>query len=249
MQTRTLVDKLDALLEPERFHDYAPNGLQVEGRPEITRVVTGVTASLALIEAAARLKADAILVHHGWFWKSESRCITGYRRLRAKRMLELDMNLIAYHLPLDAHPELGNNAGIARCLGLDVLGRWGEMMLGWTGEIPGDPITAEAFAERCGAAFRRKPFLVGPSEKKVKRICWCSGAAQGMMEEAVGQGADLYLSGEISEPTVHLAEEYGVPYLACGHHATERFGIEALGRWVAENCGLEVTFVDIDNPV
>ena len=249
MRNRTLVEKLNTLLEPERFHDYAPNGLQVEGKGEIFHVVTGVTASLALLEAAADLHADAVLVHHGWFWKRDTPCITGIRYKRIQTALSAGLNLIAYHLPLDAHPELGNYAQIAKRLGIIPEGQWGEMDLGWTGTLSAGNLTAKEFAGLCEKTFRRTPLLVGPEDKVVRRICWCSGAAQGFFEEAVDQGADLYLSGEISEPTVHIAEETGVPYLSCGHHATERFGIQALGAWVEENCGLQVTHIDIDNPV
>ena len=211
MRNRTLVEKLNTLLEPERFHDYAPNGLQVEGKGEISHVVTGVTASLALLEAAADLHADAVLVHHGWFWKRDTPCITGIRYKRIQTALSAGLNLIAYHLPLDAHPELGNNAQIAKRLGIIPEGQWGEMDLGWTGTLSAGSLTAKEFAGLCEKTFRRTPLLVGPEDKVVRRICWCSGAAQGFFEEAVDQGADLYLSGEISEPTVHIAEETGVP--------------------------------------
>ena len=226
MRNRTLVEKLNTLLEPERFHDYAPNGLQVEGKGEISHVVTGVTASLALLEAD--LHADAVLVHHGWFWKRDTPCITGIRYKRIQTALSAGLNLIAYHLPLDAHPVLGNNAQIAKRLGIIPEGQWGEMDLGWTGTLSAGSLTAKEFARLCEKTFRRTPLLVGPEDKVVRRICWCSGAAQGFFEEA---------------------EETGVPYLSCGHHATERFGIQALGAWVEENCGLQVTHIDIDNPV
>lgn len=249
MRNHTLVAKLTALLEAERFHDYAPNGLQVEGKEDISRIITGVTASQALLDEAVRRKADAVLVHHGWFWKGESPCLTGIRRKRAKTVLEADLNLIAYHLPLDAHPVLGNNAQLAGKLGLTPEGRWGEYELGWSGTIATGAMTAAQFAERVEKVLGRKPLLAGNPERRISRVCWCSGAAQREFEEAIAQGADLYLSGEISEPTYHLARESGVPYLACGHHATERFGIQALGHWIEENCGIEVQYVEVENPV
>lgn len=249
MLNQTLVEKLSALLEAERFRDYAPNGLQVEGKKDIRRIITGVTASLALIEEAKKRGADAVLVHHGWFWKSDSPCLTGIRRSRAKAVLEADLNLIAYHLPLDAHPVLGNNAQLAAKLGLEPVSRWGEYELGWLGDIAGGPVTASEFALKAERVLARKPLLVGDPNRTVRRVAWCSGAAQREFEEAIGEGADLYLSGEISEPTFHLAQETGVPYLACGHHATERFGIQALGDWIRENLGLEVEYVEVENPV
>ncbi len=248
MRNRELVSELDEFLQSSRFRDYAPNGLQVEGKEEITHIVTGVTASLALLEAAADLGADAVLVHHGWFWKSDSPCITGVRLSRIRKILSSGMNLVAYHLPLDAHPQVGNNAQIALRLGIRPEARWGEEELGWIGNLPRSMPAAE-FAVLAERVFRRSPVLLGPAEKHVQRIAWCSGAAQSMFEEAVNQGADLYLSGEMSEPTFHLANELSVPYLACGHHATERFGIEALGSWVRDQFGIKVTHIDLENPV
>ena len=249
MLNYVLTSKLSELLNAEQFQDYAPNGLQVEGKAEITRIVTGVTASLALIEAAKQCNADAILVHHGWFWKKDNPCLTGFRLQRVRTLLSCDMNLIAYHLPLDAHPVLGNNARLARELGLLPTGTWGEMNMGWIGHPENGEMSAGALAEQIGRRLGREPLLAGDPEKTVRTVAWCSGAAQGFYEEAIAQGADLYLSGEISEPTVHLARETGTVYLACGHHATERYGIRALGDWVRDNCGIEVRHIDIDNPV
>lgn len=249
MQTQMLVEKLNSLLEIERFHDYAPNGLQVEGRKETVRIITGVTACQALLDAAVSRQADAVLVHHGWFWKNESPCITGIRRRRIQTALQNGLNLIAYHLPLDAHPVLGNNARLAGVLGIQPTGQWGEMSLGWKGILKSGPMTASGFAALAAEKLAREPLLVGDPDRMVQTVCWCTGAAQGFFEEAAAQGADLYLSGEISEQTFHQARESGVPYLACGHHATERFGILALGGWIRENLGLEVEFIDINNPV
>ncbi|MBT9517625.1 MAG: Nif3-like dinuclear metal center hexameric protein [Methyloversatilis discipulorum] len=247
MDRTQLQRHLDDLLEAARFKDYCPNGLQVEGRAEVARVVCGVTASLALIDAAIERDAQAIVVHHGWFWRGEDGRITGMRRTRIARLLAHDINLFAYHLPLDAHPELGNNAQLGRVLGLTPTAVVGDQGLLWIGE-PAAPASAGELAERFGAALGRTPLLVGDAQRTVRRIAWCTGGAQGMFEQAIDAGADLYLSGEISEQTTHTARESGVPYIAAGHHATERYGVQALGEHLAQTCGLQVAFVDIDNP-
>ena len=248
MRLNDLVAGCNALLSPEKYCDYAPNGLQVQGRGEVQRVVTGVTACLDLIEAAQRFSADAILVHHGWFWKREDPRIIGVRHKRISALLAKDISLIAYHLPLDDHPEIGNNALIGRELGFIADGRFGDDNLGWIGQ-PEEVLSAEALARRVSLHLKREPLLVGPADKLIQRVAWCTGAAQDMIEEAVAMGADCFISGEISERTTHIAREAGIAYLACGHHATERFGIRALGEWVAREYGLAVQFVDVDNPV
>ncbi|MBL8485206.1 MAG: Nif3-like dinuclear metal center hexameric protein [Rhodocyclaceae bacterium] len=239
---------LDRLLETARFKDYCPNGLQVEGRADIHRVVCGVTASQALIDAAIALDADALLVHHGWFWRGEDQRVTGTRKQRLASLLAHDINLFAFHLPLDAHPDLGNNVQFAKLLGWNGEGRFGEQDLGWIG-APERTATAAELAAEVGRRLLRDGMLVGDGERTVSRVAWCTGAAQGLFEAAIAAGADMYVSGEISEPTVHLARESGVPYLAAGHHATERYGIQALGHHVARSLGLEMRFLDIDNPV
>lgn len=234
-------------LDINRFRDYCPNGLQVEGRAEIRRVVSGVTASLALLEAAVALQADMVLVHHGYFWRGEDPRVVGPRQRRLKLLLENDINLFAYHLPLDAHPELGNNARLAQVLGLEPDGRFGEQDLGWLGMSPAR--TVGELAERVGRALGRAPLVIGDADQPIARIGWCTGAAQNAMDAAINAGATAYLSGEISEQTVHLARETGVAYLACGHHATERYGVQAVGDHLAREFGLEHSFVDIPNPV
>jgi dinuclear metal center YbgI/SA1388 family protein len=250
---------LDGLLEPGRYRDYCPNGLQVEGRAEVRRIVCGVTASQALIDAAIKRGADALLVHHGWFWKGEDGRITGFRKRRLQTLLAHDINLFAYHLPLDAHAELGNNAQLAKRLGWAVTGRFAEQDIGFlgtprsagvdAGAVSPAPTFAAQIAAQIGAALGREAMLVGNGERIVRKLAWCSGGAQGYFEQAILAGADLFVSGEISEQTVHLARESGVPYLAAGHHATERYGAMALGEHLAGRCGLECEFVDIDNPV
>ena len=239
---------LDSLLEPGRFRDYCPNGLQVEGRRDVRRVVCGVTASQALIEAAVASAADAILVHHGWFWKGEDGRVTGFRKRRLQTLLAHDINLFAYHLPLDGHPELGNNAQLAVRFGWAVERRFGEHELGCLAVLPA-PTFCGDLARQAEQVLGRPPLLIGDPRAEVKRVAWCSGGAQDWFEAAIDAGADLFMSGEVSEQTTHLARESGVAYLAAGHHATERYGVMALAAHLQEKCGLSCEFVDIDNPV
>ncbi|MGZ3158130.1 MAG: Nif3-like dinuclear metal center hexameric protein [Burkholderiaceae bacterium] len=245
-----LAEYIGQLLNIARYRDYCPNGLQVEGREQIDRVVTGVTASRALIEAAIGMKADAILVHHGYFWRGEDPCIVGPKHRRLKLLLSHDINLLAYHLPLDMHPELGNNAQLAKMLGLIPQSRFGEDDLGWLGASADATVkTVGDMARMVERALNRVPLVIGDPAQPLGRVGWCTGAAQNLMGDAIASGANTYLSGEISEPTVHLARETGVAYLACGHHATERYGVQALGRHLAERFGVEHHFIDVDNPV
>lgn len=242
-----LVAYCDGLLESERFEDYCPNGLQVEGRPRVERLIAGVTASQALVDAAAARGGDALLVHHGYFWKGERAPITGMKRQRIKALLDADISLLAYHLPLDAHPELGNNAQLAARLGLTVNGRFGPGQIGMYGSLA-EPMAAADFSARIAAALQRPPLHIEADAGPVHTVAWCSGGAQGFIEAAAALGVDAYLSGEISEQTVHAARELGIHYYAAGHHATERYGAEALGHHLAQHFGLEFEFVDIDNP-
>lgn len=242
-----LVNHLQSLLEADRFRDYGPNGLQVEGKPAIRKLVTGVTASLALIEAAAAQGADAILVHHGLFWKGQDGRVTGWMRQRLSRLLAGDINLLAYHLPLDAHTELGNNAQWGLRLGLTADRRFGEQELGFIGAAP-QGMDAALLAERARVALGRAPVVVPGDGRPLTRIAWCSGGAQGYFEAAIAAGADAFLTGEISEPQAHYARETGVAYLACGHHASERYGVQAVGDHLAARFGIEHVFIDIDNP-
>jgi dinuclear metal center YbgI/SA1388 family protein len=244
-----LAEYLDQSLDITRFRDYCPNGLQVEGRAEVRTVVTGVTASLSLLEAAVRAKADAVLVHHGYFWRGEDPRVVGPRHRRLKLLLAHDVNLFAYHLPLDMHPDLGNNAQLARQLGLTAEGRFGEDGLGWLGTTGTGAKTVGELAQLVEQRLCRVPLLIGDPAQPLGRIGWCTGAAQNMLGDAIAAGATAYLSGEISEPTVHLAREAGVAYLACGHHATERYGVQALGEHLAERFGIQHRFIDIPNPV
>jgi dinuclear metal center YbgI/SA1388 family protein len=248
MQREELRSHLDALLDAARFRDYCPNGLQVEGRAEVRRVLCGVTASQALVDAAIEHQADALLVHHGWFWKGEDGRICGYRKQRLASLLAHDISLFAYHLPLDAHPTLGNNAQLALRLGWEITGRFAEQEIGFVG-VPPAPTFAGDLLATLERSLGRAPLLIGDPARPVKRIAWCSGGAQGYFEDALATGADIFVSGEISEQTVHLARETGMAYLAAGHHATERYGVMALGAHLQQTFGIESTFVDIDNPV
>ncbi|WP_150699564.1 Nif3-like dinuclear metal center hexameric protein [Pandoraea terrae] len=239
---------LNDTLQTAQFRDYCPNGLQVEGRPEIRRLASGVTASQALLEAARDWGADALLVHHGYFWKNEDARVVGIKRKRLGLLITNDISLFAYHLPLDAHPEFGNNAQLGRLLGFAGDGRFGPDQLGWLG-APAQPTTLGELAALVEAQLGRTPLLLGDPDRQVKRVAWCTGGAQGFFEAAITAGADVYLTGEVSEQNTHLALESGVGFLAAGHHATERWGAKALGEHVAEVFGLEHCFFDIPNPV
>lgn len=248
MQLGELGDYIGRLLEVSRFRDYCPNGVQIEGRAEICRIATGVTASQRLLEAATAWSADAILVHHGYFWRNEDATVTGIKKRRIAYLLQHDVSLLAYHLPLDAHPGLGNNAQLALRLGLVSQGRFGEQDLGWHGELK-QPQTLGQFAAQISHVLRRTPLVIGEMEIKLRRIAWCSGAAQSYFEQAVALGVDAFLTGEISEQHVHIAHETGVAFIAAGHHATERYGVQALGEHLAQQFKIEHRFFDMDNPV
>ncbi len=248
MQLNELNDYIGRLLEVSRFRDYCPNGVQVEGRAEICRIATGVTASQRLLEAATEWGADAILVHHGYFWRNEEQTITGIKKRRIAHLLQHDISLLAYHLPLDAHAELGNNAQLAQRLGLLAQGRFGEQDIAWHGEFR-QVLTLSQFATQITDSLRRTPLVIGDGERVLKKIAWCSGGAQGYFEQAVALGVDAFLTGEISEQNVHVAHETGVAFIAAGHHATERYGVQALGVHLAQQFKIEHRFFDIDNPV
>lgn len=248
MRRTELETYLNQYLDVARFRDYCPNGLQVEGRAEVGSIVTGVTASLALLRVAVERNADAVIVHHGYFWRGEDPRVIGTRRERLASLLKNELNLFAFHLPLDAHPEVGNNAQLARVLELPFAGTFGEHDLGAYG-VYSDPPTVGDLVARIAERLDRAPQIIGDLTKSVRRVAWCTGAAQNFLEEAARIGADAYISGEISEPTVHLARESGVAYIAAGHHATERYGIKALGDHLAVRFGVSHEFVEIANPV
>jgi dinuclear metal center YbgI/SA1388 family protein len=245
-----LLQAFDTLLAPERFRDYGPNGLQVEGCEEVRRIVSGVTASRALIEAAIERKADAVFVHHGLFWRGQDGRVTGWMKQRLALLLAHDINLFAYHLPLDALPDLGNNAQFGRVLGLECIARFGEQDLGFLGQRSDGSAfeTSEALAAHVAAALGRSVTCVAGATGPIRRIGWCTGGAQSYFEAAIAAGAQAFLTGEISEPQAHYARECGVSFVACGHHASERYGAPAVAAHVARQLGLAHEFVDIGNP-
>jgi dinuclear metal center YbgI/SA1388 family protein len=248
MVLNELGNYISSLLETDRFRDYCPNGVQVEGRAEVARIATGVTASQQVLEAATSWGADAILVHHGYFWRSENAAITGIKKRRIAHLLRHDVSLLAYHLPLDAHAELGNNAQLAKRMGFVEQGRFGEQGIATYGVLTPPQTLGELGAE-LAARLQHVPQVIGEPGKRINRIAWCTGAAQGYFVEAIALGVDAFLTGEISEASVHLAQETGVAFIAAGHHATERYGIQALGEHLAAQFGLEHRFFDQDVPV
>ena len=238
------------MLQPTLFKDYGPNGLQVEGKRDIFKVVSGVTASLALIDAAIEVGADALFVHHGLFWRGQDGRVTGWMKQRLSRLLAHDINLFAYHLPLDAHPTLGNNAQLAHQLGIRWAGaepvRFGEQSLGFMGLCTEQ--SAASLASWVEQQLGRPVTLVAPSERPIERVALCTGGAQGYFEAAIAAGADVFITGEISEPQAHYARESGVAYIACGHHASERYGAPAVVAHLAGQMGFAHQFIDIPNP-
>lgn len=243
----TITNYIDGLLESKNFDDYAPNGLQVQGNTDIKKIVTGVSATQALIEAAIEKQADTILVHHGWFWDKEDPRIIGMKYRRLKLLIDHGINLLGYHLPLDAHPELGNNAQLAKRLNIRIEDIMDKQGVGNYGRLP-EYISLENFAENIEKSLGRKPTLISGGDHAIRKVAWCTGGAQNWIHKAAEAGVDAYISGEISEHTVHVAREMGVHYIAAGHHATERYGVMALGEHVAAKFGLLCEFVDIDNP-
>jgi dinuclear metal center YbgI/SA1388 family protein len=246
-----LIAYIDDLLKPEQFRDYCPNGLQVAGREQIKTVVSGVTASQALIDAAIEHNADMLLVHHGYFWRGEQPCVVGIKQQRLKTLLQNDINLVAYHLPLDAHSEFGNNTQLARLLGIEFDGtipETGDPALAQYGCLP-QALSLVELGALLRQTLQHEPLLIQGHDRAVQKIGWCTGAAQGYIEQAAAMGLDAFISGEISEQTVHLARELGINYVSAGHHATERGGVQALGQHLAHQFAIDHVFVDIDNPV
>jgi dinuclear metal center YbgI/SA1388 family protein len=248
MQQNELENYLNDLLNVCQFRDYCPNGLQVEGRTSIRTVISGVTASQALLQAAIDLQADAIMVHHGYFWRGEDTCLRGMKRRRIAMLLEHNINLYAYHLPLDAHTELGNNAQLGKKLGIEEDGRFGEQNIAIHGHFLKPTSLRELDTTLC-TILGRKPLIIGNLSTPIQRIAWCTGAAQSYFEEAIGLGVDAFITGEISEQNVHAAHESGTAFVSAGHHATERYGIQALGEHISQKFGLTHHFIDLENPV
>lgn len=251
MNNFQLESLLNQKLSPDLIKDYCPNGLQVEGTTDVHKIVTGVTASKALIDKAIELKADAILVHHGYFWKGEPEAIRGMKGVRIKSLIKNEINLYAYHLPLDVHPEIGNNARLGELLGIDIEGGLEPtpQSVAIYGSLSSS-MSGEAFSNKIETVLNRKPLYIAPAiDKPIKTVGWCTGGGQDYLELAASKGLDAFISGEISERTTYIARELGIHYFSAGHHATERYGVKALGEWLATEHGLDVEFVDIDNPV
>ncbi len=253
MLLKELSDYIATELHIERFKDYCPNGLQVEGCAKVKRLAIAVSASQAVLEQAAAWEADALLVHHGYFWRGENAVITGLKKQRLACLLKHDISLLAYHLPLDAHAVWGNNAQLAVKLGFKAHAdgeyrRFGDQDMVWSGRLPKASSLSD-LAWRVTDKLQRTPQVVGDLKKKVHQIAWCSGGAQGYFQQAIDQGVDVYLTGEISEPQYHLAQESGVAFVAAGHHATERYGVQALAAHLSDKFDLHTRFFDQDNPV
>ena len=243
--------ELKQVLRPEQFKDYCPNGLQVEGRENVSKLVTGVTACQELIEAAVEVGADALLVHHGYFWRGEDQSISGIKKSRIETLLKHDISLLAYHLPLDVHSEFGNNVQLAKVLGIEIEGELGKQNnhpIGLTG-VPARELDFDALEALITDKLGRKPLAIAGSATNIRSIAWCTGAAQNYIELAVAAGVDAYITGEVSEPTVHIARETGIHFFSAGHHATERYGVKAIGSHLAEKFALDHQFIDVDNPV
>lgn len=247
MNNRALEKMLNQLLEIEQYNDYAPNGLQVQGRSEVNKIITGVTASMALIDKAIAENADAIIVHHGYFWKGETLVITDMKQRRIKALLENGINLYAYHLPLDGHTELGNNAALGQLWSVTNAAPVAPYDLVWQGELP--ELSVAEFGHILSSTLSREPLVISGGDHKIRRIAWCSGGAQGFLERAVDLNVDAYISGEVSEKTYHEAKEYGIHYFSAGHHATERGGVLALSKFLNKTTQLASQFIDINNPV
>ena len=248
MWLNELRDYNASLLQTSTFKDYCPNGVQVEGRAQVLRIATAVTASQYVLDNAIAWGADAIMVHHGYFWRNEEAPLVGIKKRRIAQLLRNDVSLLAYHLPLDAHPELGNNAQLGKLLGFQAQARFGEQNIVWMGGLE-VPQTLAQLTHKITHDLRRTPQVIGRMDKEINRVAWCSGGAQGYFEAAIAQGVDAYVTGEISEQNFHLANETDVVFIAAGHHATERLGIQALGEHLVEKFGLEHRFFDQDNPV
>lgn len=246
-----ILKTLKTLLRPEQFKDYCPNGMQVQGKPQVQRLVSGVTACQALIDRAIEAKADMLLVHHGYFWRGEDETITGIKKTRVEALLKHNINLLAYHLPLDVHPELGNNAALGRLLGFKTTGDLGKQnnnSIGLTGELE-TPLSGEELGALLNERLGREALHIPGSAKPIRTVAWCTGAAQNFIELALKAGVDAYITGEVSEQTVHIARETGIHFFAAGHHATERYGVQAVAAHLVEKFGLDHEFIDIDNPV
>lgn len=246
-----IMAEINTLLEPEQFKDYCPNGLQVQGKDQVLTVATAVTASQNIVDQAVAANADVLLVHHGYFWKNEPEALVGMKYRRIAALIKHDISLLAYHLPLDAHPEQGNNVQLAKRLGWNIDGgleAGNPRSIGLLGQ-PASSVNLSEIASTIHRELEREPLVIGDTSREIKKLAWCTGAAQGMIEMAAEAGCDLFVSGEISENTVHAARELGIAYISAGHHATERYGVLALGQWLEERLGIKHIALDEENPV
>lgn len=248
MQLEQLCEFCHDFLDVDDFDDYCPNGLQVEANDRVEHIVCGVTASQALIDAAAGAGADTLLVHHGYFWRGEAQPIVGMKGRRIRSLIDNRINLLAFHLPLDAHPEVGNNVQLAKRMGWTVDGSFGEQGLGFEGAVAAAQ-SLDELRQDLATRLDARPLAIAGGDHPIERIAWCTGAAQGFIAAAAERGVDAFVSGEVSEPTFHCARELGIHYIAAGHHATERYGVQALAALIAERFGIAQQFIDIPNPV
>ncbi|WP_374252703.1 Nif3-like dinuclear metal center hexameric protein [Acinetobacter brisouii] len=250
-QLQDILQWCDQTLISSEFKDYAPNGLQIEGKAEVKKIVCAVTASLDAIDAAIEAQADLLLVHHGYFWKGEPAPITGMRGARIKKLIQHDISLVGYHLPLDAHPSLGNNAAIAELLELEniqALNPNDRHPIGNIGYLK-QAVSAEAFKQQLSDVFNREIIHLPSTTEKIQKIGFCTGAAQDFITQAAEQGCDAYISGEVSERTFYEARELNVHYFACGHHATERYGVQRLAQALSKQFDVEAIYYEQGNPI
>jgi len=247
---RSIEQYCNQLLSAGEFDDYCPNGLQIESSDSpVKQIVSGVTASQALIDRAVELEADLLLVHHGFFWRGEKSPLTGIKGGRIRTLMQNSISMMAYHLPLDAHPELGNNKLLGNVLGYEKAQPLSvDNPLLWAANLV-EPVSTAMLALQLQEALGQAPLLLPGGDHEINRLGWCTGAAQSMIEQASAAGLDAFISGEVSESTTHMARELGIHYLAAGHHVTERYGVQALGQHLTEHFALEHQFIDIPNPV
>lgn len=248
MQIQELLKWCNETLQPEKFQDYTPNGLQIEGKEQIQKIMCAVTASEAAIDAAIQEKADVLLVHHGMFWKNEPIALIGWKKRRIKKLLQHDINLVAYHLPLDVHPILGNNVQLAKQFGWQMNVQVDEQNLLALGTLP-VASSLEELVKNIAAKLGRTPLVLGDNRKIIQNIAWCTGGAQGFFQAAIDYGVDVFITGEASEAQYHLSQEADVAFVSAGHYATEKFGISALTQALSENLGIPYTVFYESNPI
>lgn len=237
---------INEYLKINQYKDCVPNGLQVEGVSIVKKIITGVTASQDLIDQSIKLKTDAIIVHHGFFWKNEPVQILNMKKKRIKKLLCNNINLYSYHLPLDAHPIVGNNAQLGNLINIKKISYICPILP--IGQLD-KSIKPKKFRKKLQKKFKKKPFYIENKEKKIKKIAWCTGSGQNLLEKAAQAGADAFVTGEVSEKIFHIAKEMNINFYSLGHHTTEIYGIQALGEWLKKKYGFLVNFINIFNPI